>query len=119
MTYCPTAIRDPRRLDLWVELQKDYLQNRLLMATAATFRKYRCHNGEQSNGHYLGDTVAVLMCLPTWTVPLLVWNEGKCDIADSIHKFLEVTSGNLLTLAAFKCELEVDIADRSLQMSGS
>ena len=119
MTYCPSAIPSPKRLELWLELDQSYLQGRTIIATLAHCRQYRCHVGlEQQPESLLGDDVGVLICLPMHAIPLLVITEGKLDIADTIHRILQESAGQILTLGAYTYAFEIDVSERSLILSG-
>ena len=61
------------------------------------------------------DDVAVAILLPIKHMTKLVWLEGALDVSMSIRNILEadLDGGRLLSLAAYTCELELDIATAS------
>ena len=93
-------------------------QGRVLVHTKAFFRKYRPTRGLETDMTELtwdDDDVGVAILLPIKHMTKLVWLEGALDVSMSIRNILEADGdgGRLLSLAAYTCELELDIATAS------
>ena len=94
---------------LWAERE----MTRVMLRTKAFFRTYRPQNGVEQDPQILSscdDGIAVLALLPSRMMPCLVWHDLGLDVSASIANILRAHDGQLLTLSAYTCELELDIA---------
>ena len=86
---------------------------RVMLRAKAFFRTYRPQNGLELDPQHLSsceDDVAVLVLVPALMMPRLVWHALGLDVSASIANILREHDGQLLTLGAYTCELELDIA---------
>ena len=84
-----------------------------MLRAKAFFRTYRPSNGLEEDPQHLSSCetdIAVLVLVPSFMMQRLVWHDLGLDVSASIANILREHDGQLLTLGAYTCELELDIA---------